>query len=98
MLSAGFQYYILILLKYFAAVKFISVVQDSLATIEINFVGDLMCHSTQYNYARINADSFDFSGVYGEVKNYFLKADLTIGNLETITAGKSIRLQRLSVF
>ncbi len=61
---------------------------DSLITVTISIVGDLMCHSTQYNYASVESDSFDFRPVYREVKNLLSSADLTIGNLETVTAGK----------
>lgn len=61
---------------------------DSTVTITIAAVGDLMCHSTQYNYARIDSDSFDFSPVYREIKNYFSQFDFVIGNLETVIAGK----------
>ena len=63
--------------------------KDSVAYATIRIVGDLMCHSTQFNYAKVSADSFDFTGVYKEVKSYLSDADLTIGNLETVTAGKS---------
>jgi len=62
---------------------------DSIITANIKIVGDLMCHSTQFKYAWVNADSFDFTGVYREVKKYLSDADLTIGNLETVTAGNS---------
>lgn len=62
--------------------------EDSLITVTISFVGDLMCHSTQYNYARVENDSFDFRPVYKEVKDYLLSSDLMVGNLETVTAGK----------
>ncbi|MCJ7552484.1 MAG: CapA family protein [Ignavibacteriaceae bacterium] len=62
---------------------------DSLITVTISIVGDLMCHSTQYNYARVESDSFDFRPVYREVKNFLSSADLAIGNLETVTAGKA---------
>ncbi|MBT8383676.1 MAG: CapA family protein [Ignavibacteria bacterium] len=64
------------------------VARDSLLTASICFVGDLMCHSTQFNYARVGADTFDFTGVYSEVKPYLQSANLTIGNLETVIAGK----------
>ena len=63
--------------------------EDSVLTTTLSFVGDLMCHSTQFNYAKVGADSFDFTGVFKEVKPYLSKADLTIGNLETVIAGKS---------
>jgi len=44
--------------------------RDSSITITISAVGDLMCHSAQYNYARVDGDSFDFNPVYREVKQY----------------------------
>jgi len=62
--------------------------EDSVLTATLCFVGDLMCHSTQFNYAKVDADSFDFTGVFREVKPYLSKADLTIGNLETVIAGE----------
>lgn len=66
----------------------IPVKKDSVITASLCFVGDLMCHSTQFNYAKVGADTFDFRGVYSEVKPYLKSADLTIGNLETVIAGK----------
>jgi len=62
---------------------------DSVTTLNISVVGDLMCHSVQFKYARVEEDSFDFSGVFRKVKNYLSDADFTIGNLETVLAGKS---------
>ncbi len=64
---------------------------DTLLTAEINFVGDLMCHSTQFNYAHVKDDSFDFNGTFSEVKKYLRDADFTIGNFETVLAGKKKR-------
>jgi poly-gamma-glutamate synthesis protein (capsule biosynthesis protein) len=61
--------------------------KDTLITAAINIVGDLMCHSTQFNYAHVKDDSFDFNGVFSEVKQYLTDADFTIGNLETVLAG-----------
>ncbi len=63
--------------------------KDSLVTVKISVVGDLMCHSTQYNYARVSADSFDFRPVYRMVEKYFKESDFTFGNLETVTAGSA---------
>jgi len=60
---------------------------DSVVTATLCFVGDLMCHSTQFNYARVEGDSFDFTGVFSEVKKYLSESDLTVGNLETVIAG-----------
>jgi poly-gamma-glutamate synthesis protein (capsule biosynthesis protein) len=61
---------------------------DSSVTISISVVGDLMCHSPQFEYARVNKDSFDFAPVYRNVKKYLSNSDFTFGNLETVTAGK----------
>ena len=67
----------------------VTIWEDSVLTAELCFVGDLMCHSTQFNYAKIGVDTFDFTGVYREVKQYLSAADLTVGNLETVIAGKN---------
>ena len=61
---------------------------DSSVTISISVVGDLMCHAPQFEYARVEKDSFDFSPVYRNVKKYLESSDFTFGNLETVTAGK----------
>lgn len=65
----------------------VTIWKDSVLTAELCFVGDLMCHSTQFNYAKVGVDTFDFTGVYREVKKYLSTPDLTIGNLETVVAG-----------
>ena len=62
--------------------------QDSLITVSISAVGDIMCHSVQYNYAHVSADSFDFSPVFSEIKKYLNQSDFLFGNFETVTAGK----------
>jgi len=61
---------------------------DSVITVTVSVVGDLMCHSPQFDYAMVDNDSFDFSPVYREVKKYFRESDFVFGNLETVTAGK----------
>ncbi|MEZ5013460.1 MAG: CapA family protein [Chitinophagales bacterium] len=65
-------------------------VEDSIQHITIASVGDLMCHSTQYKYARIEGDSFDFRPCFSYVRSYLESADLTLGNLETVTAGNKV--------
>jgi poly-gamma-glutamate synthesis protein (capsule biosynthesis protein) len=67
----------------------VKVIEDSILTATLCFTGDLMCHSTQFNYANVETDSFDFTGVYREVKTYLSGPDLTIGNLETVIAGNN---------
>lgn len=64
------------------------VATDSIVTIRIAVVGDLMCHSPQYNYAKVAKDSFDFNPVYRFVKPYLEQADFTFGNLETVIGKK----------
>ncbi len=59
---------------------------DSLVTIRITAVGDLMCHSSQYQYAKKADGTYDFAPVYAGVKNYLTSADFAIGNLETVLA------------
>jgi poly-gamma-glutamate synthesis protein (capsule biosynthesis protein) len=60
---------------------------DSPRTVTISFVGDLMCHTPQMNFARAGKDSFDFKPAFSEVKNILSKSDLTFGNLETTISG-----------
>jgi poly-gamma-glutamate capsule biosynthesis protein CapA/YwtB (metallophosphatase superfamily) len=60
---------------------------DSIVVVDIRAVGDLMCHSTQFEYAKVGPDTFDFRRCYAEVKSYLSGADFTIGNIETVFAG-----------
>jgi len=85
-LTIWIQYFIFNTKSFNASARQIEV--DSLCSATICFVGDLMCHSTQFNYAKVSADSFDFTGVYREVRQYLSDPDLTIGNLETVIAGE----------
>lgn len=64
---------------------------DSTLTITISAVGDIMCHSGQFNYARVTGDSFDFNPVFRKVSKYLSKSDFTFGNLETVFAGKKAK-------
>ena len=59
-------------------------IPDKFATVVS--VGDIMCHSTQYNGAK-TADGYDFSPFFKEVSSYFKSADLAIGNLELTFGG-----------
>lgn len=68
--------------------------------VEITFsaVGDLMCHSTQFNYARVDPDSFDFSGVYAGVRDELQNVDFLMGNIETTFAGKKYPYSGYPIF
>lgn len=47
-----------------------------------------MCHSTNFkDVYNQETNSYDFSNVFSEVKDYLINADLTVGNLETTFAG-----------
>jgi poly-gamma-glutamate capsule biosynthesis protein CapA/YwtB (metallophosphatase superfamily) len=59
---------------------------DSILTFSIAAVGDLMCHSSQYQYAKQSNGTYNFNPVYAGVKNYLNKADFTVGNIETVLA------------
>ena len=83
------NYILTIFILYSGSYCFSSGEKDSTVTIRISVVGDLMCHSPQYDYARVSKDSFDFNPVYREVKKYFEESDFVFGNLETVTAGKN---------
>ncbi len=61
--------------------------RDSLITVSFSVVGDIMCHSVQYNYARVSADSFNFNPEFSVIKKYLDQSDFLFGNLETVTAG-----------
>lgn len=61
---------------------------DSLHTIRIAAVGDIMCHSPEFKYSQVSSDSFDFNPVFRYVHKYLTDADFTMGNLETVTAGR----------
>ncbi len=76
----------------------ISADSDSTSSVTISFVGDLMCHSPQFEFAHVSKDSFDFKPVFREVKKHLIKADLTIGNLETTISGKESRYNGYPLF
>jgi len=67
------------------------VCQDTLiadtCSITFSFIGDLMCHSPQFNNARQPNGSYDFTPSFAEIAPYLAWADFTIGNLETTCAG-----------
>ncbi len=71
---------------------------DSTVTISISAVGDLMCHSVQFDYARIKKDSFDFRPAYKYIKPYFEGSDIVMANLETVVAGKRYKLSGYPLF
>jgi poly-gamma-glutamate synthesis protein (capsule biosynthesis protein) len=63
--------------------------RDSLQTLTLAFVGDLMCHTPQFKYAQKDSGGYDFTPAFSAVKPYLESADLTFGNLETVLAGNT---------
>lgn len=63
-------------------------IEDTHFTMSV--IGDIMCHNTQYKDAYVSSsDTYNFSYVFEDVKNYIANADIAVGNLETTFAGKS---------
>ncbi len=57
-------------------------------TLRLTAIGDIMCHSWQYNEAYDSeTGKYDFSHNYQDMKRYFDQADLVVGNMETVFAG-----------
>ena len=71
-----------------STVPFGQAVADSYDTLTIAVVGDLMCHSQQINDAKKDS-GYDFNRVFAAVMPYLSNADLSFGNLETVTAGEA---------
>jgi len=69
--------------------KTLVVAKDSIINITITATGDLMCHSVQYNYAKVANDSFDFNHDFDLVNEIISKSDFAFGNLETVLAGST---------
>jgi poly-gamma-glutamate synthesis protein (capsule biosynthesis protein) len=61
---------------------------DSMSTVKFSAVGDLMCHGTQLEFARLDSTTFDFKSNFEKVKTIFEESDVVMGNLETVVAGK----------
>ena len=72
--------------------------KESATTVTFSVVGDVMCHSTQFNYALRKDSTYDFKPVYREIKKYFDNSDVVIGNLETVVAGSDIEYTGYPVF
>lgn len=59
------------------------------ANIKMAVIGDIMCHNSQYKDAYDSKNNtYDFSYVFSDIKEYISSADIAIGNLETTFAGK----------
>ncbi len=66
-------------------------------TVSLAIVGDLMCHSQQFQQAKKDS-GYDFRPTFSAVKKYLEKADFTFGNLETVTAGSAVKFTGYPMF
>ena len=66
-------------------------------TVSIAIVGDLMCHSQQFNLAKKDT-GYDFNPTFAPVKKYLESTDFTFGNLETVTAGSALNYTGYPMF
>jgi len=66
-------------------------------TVSLAIVGDLMCHSQQFNQAKKDT-GYDFNPAFAPVKKYLENADFTFGNLETVTAGAALNYTGYPMF
>lgn len=71
---------------------------DSIVHVKIRAIGDLMCHSPQFQNAKVGADTFDFRPCFAPVKSYLESADFTIGNIETVFAGAKAKYTGYPMF
>lgn len=92
------KFHAIFFLPFILIAKLSSAQPDSAVSVNLSFAGDLMCHSVQYDYARVGKDSFDFKPAFREVKKYIEKADLALGNLETVIAGGNTKLSGYPLF
>lgn len=60
-------------------------------TISISFVGDLMCHSPLFQYAETDSGGYNFKPYFEYISAELSRSDITIGNLETVIAGKDMK-------
>jgi|GEM_PF-1721600 len=56
--------------------------------LRLAFVGDLMCHQMQYEYAKTPTGAYDFNPSFEYIRPYLQEADICFGNLETVFAGR----------
>ena len=65
--------------------------QPKAVSVNMAIVGDIMCHTTNFHDAYNTAtNTYDFSKVFVDIKEYIQSADIAIANLETTFAGKDI--------
>lgn len=66
-------------------------------TASLSAVGDILIHGTVYNSAKTD-DGYDFDPMFGKVKPYLEKSDITVANSESIIGGAGIGLSSYPSF
>jgi poly-gamma-glutamate synthesis protein (capsule biosynthesis protein) len=56
-------------------------------TLRIVFAGDIMGHDSQIAAARVDSNTYDYTGCFRHLKSYLEEADIAVGNLEVTHAG-----------
>ena len=52
-------------------------------SLKVSVVGDIMVHNHQLKAARESDGTYDFTGVFEDIRSYLEEADIVLGNLET---------------
>jgi len=68
------------------------------SAVTISAVGDLMCHSPQFEYARTENGGYDFKTAFFYVKEIIGKADLAAANFETTLGGRERKFSGYPAF
>src|ERR1035437_2987530 len=71
---------------------------DSTKTITFSFVGDLMCHEPETDFASVGKNTFDYKPFFREVKKFLTSTDFTVGNLETTLSGRENKFSGYPLF
>lgn len=72
--------------------------KQDIANLKFSTVGDIMCHSTQFKYAHIPPDGYNFDPVFEYVKPFLMNSDFTMGNIETVFAGSKRKYSGYPLF
>lgn len=58
--------------------------------ITLNTIGDIMFHDDQLESALTDENTFDFHGMFADIKPYLSNADVTLANFETTLGGSGL--------
>ncbi len=87
-----YRFYVILIVLFLSVKTFPNSKVDSTTSVRLAVVGDLMCHSPQYDFARTAESTFNFNPTFEKIKTYLSTADFAFGNLETVVGGPNIPL------